>query len=54
MARLPDTPVEGGERNDAVDHCLAGIARLSREVQDVSAYVPTYDQKTYAEVRCSP
>jgi hypothetical protein len=40
----------GGEQQDAVDHCLAGIARLSQEVQDISTYLPAYDQRTYAEV----
>jgi tubulin-specific chaperone C len=53
MGRLADTPAHGGERNDAVDHCLAGIARLSHEVKDASSYVPAYDQRTYAEVRDS-
>lgn len=52
MERLSNTALAGGERNDAVEHCLAGIARLSQEVKDASSYVPTYDQKTYSEV-CS-
>jgi hypothetical protein len=46
---LKNTSLVGGERNDAVDHCLAGIARLSQEVKDASSYLPTYDQRTYAE-----
>lgn len=50
MARLADTALIGGERADATDHCLAGIARLSGEVKDASSYLPTYDQRTYAEV----
>lgn len=50
MDRLKDTTVVGGERQDAVEHCLAGIARLSKEVKDASAYIPAYDQRTYAEV----
>ncbi|KAI9680792.1 MAG: hypothetical protein M1817_004232 [Caeruleum heppii] len=49
MAKLEDTPSIGGERADAVDHCLAGIARLSGEVKDASTYLPAYDQRTYAE-----
>lgn len=49
MERLADTALAGGERNDAVDHCLAGIARLSHEVKDASNYIPAYDQRTYAE-----
>jgi hypothetical protein len=42
--------VAGGERNDAVDHCLAGIDRLSHEVKDASSYIPAYDQRTYSQV----
>ncbi|KAF2500072.1 tubulin-specific chaperone c [Lophium mytilinum] len=49
MERLSSTALAGGERNDAVDHCLAGIARLSHEVKDASSYIPAYDQRTYAE-----
>ena len=51
MARLEDTALIGGERADAVDHCLAGIARLSKEVNDASSYIPAYDQRTYSEVQ---
>ena len=54
MARLADTALVGGERSDATDHCLAGIARLSSEVKDASSYLPTYDQRTYAEVATTP
>lgn len=50
MDRLADTSVVAGERSDATDHCLAGIARLSNEVKDASSYIPTYDQRIYAEV----
>ncbi|KAJ4990774.1 tubulin binding cofactor C [Stagonosporopsis vannaccii] len=49
MERLNGIAVGGGERNDAVDHCLAGIDRLSHEVKDASSYIPAYDQKTYSE-----
>lgn len=50
MERLADTSLVGGERADATDHCLAGIARLSNEVKDAASYIPTYDQRIYAEV----
>jgi hypothetical protein len=50
MDKLADTSLVGGERTDATDHCLAGIARLSNEVKDAASYVPTYDQRIYAEV----
>ncbi|RMJ25111.1 Tubulin-specific chaperone c [Aspergillus sp. HF37] len=49
MDRLEDTSLVGGERTDATDHCLAGIARLSNEVKDAASYIPTYDQRIYAE-----
>lgn len=52
MDRLADTSLVGGERTDATDHCLAGIARLSNEVKDSASYIPTYDQRIYAEVGC--
>jgi hypothetical protein len=51
MERLGSTAVVSGERADALDHCLAGIARLSSEVKDASSYIPSYDQRIYAEVR---
>ncbi|PPJ60823.1 hypothetical protein CBER1_10814 [Cercospora berteroae] len=49
MARISKHSLTGGERSDAIDHCLSSIARLSNEVQDASAYVPAYDQRTYGE-----
>ena len=51
MGRLEDTALIGGERTDATEHCLAGIARLQVEVKETSSYLPTYDQRTYAEVQ---
>jgi hypothetical protein len=51
MDRLADTSLVAGERADATDHCLAGIVRLSNEVKDAASYIPTYDQRVYAEVR---
>ncbi|CAI6338444.1 unnamed protein product [Periconia digitata] len=49
MTRIPTTSPSGGELTDAIDHCLAGIDRLSHEVKDASSYIPAYDQRTYAE-----
>lgn len=51
--QLGNTSLAGGERVDAIDHCLAGIARLSNEVKDASAYLPPYDQRQYSEVHLS-
>jgi tubulin-specific chaperone C len=50
MGRLEDTALVGGERTDAIEHLVAGIARLGSEVKDASSYLPAYDQKTYGEV----
>lgn len=49
MDLLADVSLVGGERADATDHCLAGIVRLSNEVKDAASYIPTYDQRVYAE-----
>lgn len=49
MERLEARGTSGGERADAVDHVLASIARLSKEVKDASSYIPAYDQRTYGE-----
>lgn len=39
----------GGGRNESIDHCLAGIDQLSREVKDASSYIPAYDQRAYSQ-----
>ncbi|MCJ1432618.1 hypothetical protein MMC27_001975 [Xylographa pallens] len=49
MGRLEHTSTVGGERVDATDHCRSGIARLHKEVQDASSYVPAYDQRIYGQ-----
>lgn len=49
IAKLEDLGSTGGERADAIDHCLAAIARLSAEVKDVSSSIPAYDRRTYSE-----
>ncbi|KAK0725423.1 tubulin binding cofactor C-domain-containing protein [Lasiosphaeris hirsuta] len=38
-----------GERQDAIEHILAGISRLSQEVADAGDYIPAYDQRTYSQ-----
>jgi hypothetical protein len=50
MSQLESYALVGGERQDAIDHCLAGIARLSNEVTDATGFIPAYDQRTYAQV----
>jgi hypothetical protein len=53
MSQLEDLSLIGGERADAIDHCLAGITRLSDEVADAADFIPAYDQRTYSQVRSS-
>jgi hypothetical protein len=50
MSQLSSHALAGGERQDAIDHCLAGISRLSNEVTDASGFIPPYDQRTYGQV----
>jgi hypothetical protein len=50
ISQLVSTSSSGSKHTDAVDGCLAGIARLSHEVKDASSYLPRYDQKQYADV----
>lgn len=47
--RLKNTSWSGGERNDAIEHCLAGIDRLSQEVKDAASYLPAYDIRTFSD-----
>lgn len=49
ISGLSTTSISGSERGDAVDQCLASIARLNQEVKDASSYIPAYDQRTYGE-----
>jgi len=49
MSLLESYALIGGERQDAIDHCLAGISRLSNEVTDATGFIPAYDQRTYAQ-----
>ena len=50
MACLETLSNIGVERIDAINHCLAGIARLQKEVQDASLYTTAYDHRIYSEV----
>lgn len=51
MAQLGNLGLVGGERSDAINHCLASISRLESEVSDASDYIPAYDQRAYSQVR---
>ena len=50
IALLGDYSLVGGEKQDAIDHVLAGISRLSNEVSDSSGFIPAYDQRIYSQV----
>jgi hypothetical protein len=50
MNQLESHALIGGERQDAIDHCIAGISRLSNEVTDATDFIPPYDQRTYSQV----
>ncbi|KAK4981391.1 hypothetical protein LTR66_010030 [Elasticomyces elasticus] len=49
MQSLSSHSTAGGERNDAIEHILARISRLSSDVKDASSYIPPYDQRIYSE-----
>ena len=53
MERLNTTTWQPGERNNAVDECLAAIERLNHEVKDAASYIPKYDRRSYADVSVS-
>jgi hypothetical protein len=46
---LPSIANVGGERQEAIDHILASIAKLQNEVADAADYTPSYDRKQYSE-----
>ncbi|KAL3594649.1 hypothetical protein FPOAC2_08965 [Fusarium poae] len=46
---LPSIASVGGERQEAIDHILASIAKLQNEVVDAADYTPSYDRKQYSE-----
>ncbi|KAK3385004.1 tubulin binding cofactor C-domain-containing protein [Podospora didyma] len=49
ISQLSTFSAVGGERQDAIEHVLAGVSNLSREVSDAADYVPAYDQRTYSQ-----
>jgi len=51
VSQVEENALAGGERQEVIDHCLAGISRLSNEVTDVASSIPAYDQRTYSQVR---
>lgn len=49
IANLANISSTAGERKDATDHVLGGIARLTNEVSDASEYAPPRDQMIYGQ-----
>lgn len=49
IALLGDYSLVGGEKQDAINHVLSSISRLSTEVSDSSGLIPAYDQRIYAQ-----
>jgi hypothetical protein len=39
-----------GDRQTAIDHVLASIAKLHHGIADAADYTPAYDRRKYAEV----
>ncbi|KAL2151360.1 hypothetical protein VTH82DRAFT_6458 [Thermothelomyces myriococcoides] len=39
----------GPERQDAVDHILGGLSRLSKEVADATEFIPAHDLRVYSD-----
>jgi hypothetical protein len=50
LSQIADNSTNATTKNQKIDQCLAGIAKLSNEVKDASNYIPPYDQRTYSGV----
>ena len=51
---LPSIANVAGERQEAIDHILAGISKVQNEASDAADFTPSYDRKQYSEVRLPP
>lgn len=51
IEELKSISTVAGERQEAIDHILAGISKLQNEVADVADTTPAYDRKQYSEVK---
>ncbi|KAL2211041.1 TBCC-domain-containing protein [Sarocladium strictum] len=47
--QLQSVAAVAGERQEAIDHILAGIAKLQNEVADAAEFTPSYDRRQYAD-----
>ncbi|KPM44303.1 hypothetical protein AK830_g2279 [Neonectria ditissima] len=46
---LPSIANVAGERQEAIDHILAGISKVQNEASDAADFTPSYDRKQYSE-----
>ncbi|QIX00554.1 hypothetical protein AMS68_006071 [Peltaster fructicola] len=49
IERITEQNATGAESTDALEHCSAGIARLSNEVRDTVATLPAHDRQIYSD-----
>ncbi|ODA75915.1 hypothetical protein RJ55_08556 [Drechmeria coniospora] len=49
IEQLTSASAVAGERQDAINHLLAGIAKLQNEVADAAETTPSYDRRQYSE-----
>ncbi|OAQ96000.1 hypothetical protein LLEC1_03849 [Akanthomyces lecanii] len=49
IEELKSISTVAGERQEAIDHILAGISKIQNEVADVADTTPAYDRKQYSE-----
>ncbi|KAJ4163732.1 hypothetical protein LMH87_005440 [Akanthomyces muscarius] len=49
IEELKSISTVAGERQEAIDHILAGISKIQNEVADVADATPAYDRKQYSE-----
>ncbi|RDA92723.1 hypothetical protein CP533_1426 [Ophiocordyceps camponoti-saundersi (nom. inval.)] len=47
--QLESVSAVAGERQEAIDHVLAGIAQVQNQVSDAADHTPSYDRRQYAE-----
>ncbi|KAF4585896.1 Tubulin-specific chaperone C [Ophiocordyceps camponoti-floridani] len=49
IVQLESVSAVAGERQEAIDHVLAGIAQIQNSVSDAADYTPSYDRRQYAQ-----
>jgi hypothetical protein len=49
IAQLESISAIAGDRQSAIDHVLAGLAKLQNQVADAAEFTPAYDRRQYGE-----